>query len=36
VEETVRARDIIKRTNPEALAEHQPSISKVERELVAA
>lgn len=32
--ETIHARDIIKRTNPEALAEHQPSRANPEPELV--
>jgi hypothetical protein len=35
-QETVRARDIIKRTNPEALAEHQPSLTSPQPELVPA
>jgi hypothetical protein len=33
-EETARARDIIQRTNPEALADHQPAINDVQPNLV--
>ncbi len=34
--ETVHAREIIKRTNPEALEEHQPSVASPQPELVTA